>query len=422
MPKYAKGDPHNQAVVLHYDGWNPDSTSSKSNQWLLHRHPIPMNEGNLNYETSKIDFPSQYIERKIVDVLKTFKFDLTITEGNRLIVGKLYEMQVFEELQPGVSFEVKCFDKRLQQNQTRTLQVAAVRMYNNTDNFQDGKFVDNTLFKPIDPTKKGLDAVLIDSKVGHGWVIQTKHSIAAITITNGCMQKSERAGNKMSGVYSFIPVHQLPTGNLHKLDAFFEPLIEDLCSLYIDSEQVLYAKKDFVCSEGEESTPTLRVIPLLLTADMIAHAEVGLVCSSGKSCCRRCMVEADYINNHNRPGDFQYRSVYPCQPKSAEEIRCQGKKADCAKTNQEKHSIRSKYGVTGESPLYTLYDLCGLDPIKDGVIDIMHALSLNLVKSELKRILADLGSNRGKEPMDRDPKVGGILTVTELESTLDSVS
>lgn len=88
----------------------------------------------------------------------------------------------------------------------------------------------------------------------------------------------------MARVYSFVPVHQLPTGNPHKLDAFLSPLIEDLSRLYIDGEKVGYAKKeipDFVCPEEEDGAPTLRVIPLLLTADMIAHAEIGLVCSSG---------------------------------------------------------------------------------------------------------------------------------------------
>ena len=28
IPNYVKGDPRNQAVLVHYDGWNPEATSS----------------------------------------------------------------------------------------------------------------------------------------------------------------------------------------------------------------------------------------------------------------------------------------------------------------------------------------------------------------------------------------------------------
>ena len=52
---------------------------------------------------------------------------------------------------------------------------------------------------------------------------------------------------------------------------------------------------------------TLRVVPLLFTADMVAHAEVGFVSSSGYKGCRRCEVEAEYIDNHCRFGNFQQR-------------------------------------------------------------------------------------------------------------------
>lgn len=109
--------------------------------------------------------------------------------------------------------------------------------------------------------------------------------------------------------------------------------------------------------------------------------------------------------------------MYPCGPKTAEKVRSKGKEADCAATRARKDEIRRDYGVIGESPLYSLYDLCLFDPVRDGVIDIMHALSLNL------RILADLGDvNKSKLPMDRNPKEGGVLTSDELQFALNSIT
>lgn len=47
-------------------------------------------------------------------------------------------------------------------------------------------------------------------------------------------------------------------------------------------------------------------------------------------------------------------------------------------------------GVTGESIFYRLYDLCGFDPVQDLVIDAMHAIVLNLIRTELEvHLLAD---------------------------------
>ena len=72
----------------------------------------------------------------------------------------------------------------------------------------------------------------------------SSHSLAAFTVSNACMQKSERAGNKMACVYSFVPTSQLHRiKNPHKYDGFFQPLIENLSRLYIDGEKVSFAKK-----------------------------------------------------------------------------------------------------------------------------------------------------------------------------------
>lgn len=56
--------------------------------------------------------------------------------------------------------------------------------------------------------------------------------------------------------------------------------------------------------------------------------------------------------------------------------------------------------MTGESILYRLNDLCGFDPVQDLTIDAMHAITLNLVCTELAHILADLGPNLSLDPIE----------------------
>ena len=58
--------------------------------------------------------------------------------------------------------------------------------------------------------------------------------------------------------------------------------------------------------------------------------------------------------------------------------------------------ICKEKGVTGETILYRLYDLCGFDPVKDLTIDAMHAIVLNLVRTELSILLSDLGRNSSR--------------------------
>ena len=65
--------------------------------------------------------------------------------------------------------------------------------------------------------------------------------------------------------------------------------------------------------------------------------------------------------------------------------------------------------VTGETIIYTLYDLCGLNPIKDLMIDAMHAIVLNLIRTELEVMLTDVGRNSGVTPSDGVPSNGGLI-------------
>lgn len=71
---------------------------------------------------------------------------------------------------------------------------------------------------------------------------------------------------------------------------------------------------------------------------------------------------------------------------------------DSASSVTERKRLSKLSGLTGESILYRLYDLCNFDPVKDLVVDVMHSLVLNL---ELENhLLAELGGNAGIAPRD----------------------
>ena len=55
------------------------------------------------------------------------------------------------------------------------------------------------------------------------------------------------------------------------------------------------------------------------------------------------------------------------------------------------------------------------------VIDAMHAVILNLVRSELEDHLADLGANQSRSVHLRDPPQGGVLDVKDLMKSLSRV-
>ena len=111
-------------------------------------------------------------------------------------------------------------------------------------------------------------------------------SIVAITIAHGCMPNMDRSYDTNNRVYSFNLTHQLPKSAPHKYDAFFQPLIEEIEDLFIDSEEVYFAGEGEEDSASEEF-PTLRLLPLLVTADSKAHCGIGLTCAGG---CQGCSI------------------------------------------------------------------------------------------------------------------------------------
>ena len=64
----------------------------------------------------------------------------------------------------------------------------------------------------------------------------------------------------------------------------------------------------------------------------------------------------------------------------------------------------------------------GFDPVKDLMIDAMHAVVLNLLHRELEdHIFGDMGPNASLEVEDHDTLSGGVLRRSEFITTLSKV-
>ena len=122
-------------------------------------------------------------------------------------------------------------------------------------------------------------------------------------------------------------------------------------------------------------------------------------------------------------GDFNERYYVAAEKRDAEENRQFGKHVDSAGSYADRCRRSKETGVTGETIFFRLYDLYGFDPIKDLVIDAMHAVVLNLLRRELEdHIFCDMGPNASLAIEDRDPTSGGVLRRNDLITALSKVN
>jgi len=175
------------------------------------------------------------------------------------------------------------------------------------------------------------------------------------------MNKQSRASGTNARVYSFIPVCDLPCHAPHKFDAFLQPLFEELEELYIEGQEVFF-KAPVPGHSPAQDTSTLRVVPLLATADMKAHAEIGLTGAGGRKGCRRCELVGEYVPEHHHYyyGNFLHRYRFPPPLRSVEESQAHGVEVDVASSDSQRTCLVKEHGVTGVSLFYCLYDVASV--------------------------------------------------------------
>ena len=134
-----------------------------------------------------------------------------------------------------------------------------------------------TIFEDVPKVMRGspLNQAFIFHEDGFNAFFKKSRSISAIQISSACVSKKSRKDTLQ--VYSFIPTCFIPEGVHHKLDAFFEPLMEEIVDLYISGITVTVPEplnvNNYVIAPGQH---TVRALLLLGTADIKAHQEIGL--------------------------------------------------------------------------------------------------------------------------------------------------
>ena len=138
-------------------------------QWILHRNPVLQENGNVNYKSHIINFPSKYVKGKIIEKLKRRpRDDVLASVRNPILLGHLYQDEVLScFLVQGRQFDVHPYDNS--DIAPCTLHIQDVQHFDN--NYCCQSSVPWSLFIPTDLTKKGVDAILIQDN-DHGWFIQ----------------------------------------------------------------------------------------------------------------------------------------------------------------------------------------------------------------------------------------------------------
>ena len=132
-----------------------------------------------------------------------------------------------------------------------------------------------------------------------------------------------------------------------------------------------------------------------------AHAEIGLTTPWGYKRCRHCNVSGTYVaerchyyygyflteRRHYYYGNFRYRFQNPAEDRTLVVNRRNGRRADKASSVAERKWITRDSGVTGECIFYRFTELWLWSYQRPHNRCVMHAVALNLVKTELENHL-----------------------------------
>ena len=145
----------------------PDMQSKELNdrQWLIHRYPVQDEEGEVDYTCFTVEFPSQYVKRKVHEkVAEGLNEKFHWEEESRSYLGELYEEAFFSKYcKEGYELTIKKKDSdELLVKKVNKLEEFA----NNRQPFKE------TMYRPVNKKYIGVDAIYIDSDC-NGLFIQT---------------------------------------------------------------------------------------------------------------------------------------------------------------------------------------------------------------------------------------------------------
>jgi len=150
-----------------------------------------------------------------------------------------------------------------------------------------GHYINECLFDFVHLPKKmrgcPLNQAFIFHEDGFNAFEKKSRLISAIHLTSACISKEQRLSGKYLQVFSFIPSVKIGEGISHKMDAFLQPLIEEVKDLYIDGIDVSLPHQVDL-GNGVTVLPgsyTVRMLLLCGTADLKGHQEM-LLYAGGK--------------------------------------------------------------------------------------------------------------------------------------------
>ena len=160
-----------------------------------------------------------------------------------------------------------------------------------------------------------------------------------------------------------------------------DPFIKEMQDIYFDGFKVDYPHslmmKHFPNIPRESH---VRAMLMLITGDHPDQCKMGKLKLSGMSACRRCKMYSELRDGKIVYSRNREQIHHPPERQSASQlwldVRGWNRLPPHPKSAFTIH--RQKIGVCGESPLWKLYHLYGLDPSLDLVYDVMHIMGLNI--------------------------------------------
>ena len=134
----------------------------------------------------------------------------------------------------------------------------------------------------------------MDGWLQHG-IGRVNRSVSSIELVSGCLSSTESAKTKNVHTLAFIPEVRVPKGEAgsNLMSAVISVIVDELLDLFIDGVDVQYnycipELEGTVHDEPSPATTTIRVMLVVVLADLPARAKLGQWKDGGMAGCYRC--------------------------------------------------------------------------------------------------------------------------------------
>lgn len=221
------------------------------------------------------------------------------------------------------------------------------------------------------------------------------HGSGAIEVQIANMSKKDRQKQSEIFVVGFVPAYLLPERRPISFDPFLSPILDDIENGFIDGIEVDYR---FSLPQFPAGPAILRHLVLCVTGDHVAICEICKAIFCGKNPCRRCKCGStlDPNSNHYYYGEYRKSAKYPWPKRNMDDEIETLKNIEDEERKTVAQAMAKESGFTGLSALHRLHALYGFDYRKDCVFDVMHSVSLGVIRNHLNFLLDNQIVNQHK--------------------------